>query len=110
MTVNNTKYNKATSDPARAWQNYGAITITASGGLTGYDMAANTTLFSKVKTARELMIRNTQEMSVRFNGMQEDEVFIDPYEGLLISGLPISNIYVTATPGCRFKILLIGWN
>jgi hypothetical protein len=104
------KYNKATSDPARAWQNYASITMTASGNLADYDVQANTTLFSKVKQARELMIRNSAEVQIKLNDLQEDPIDIEPYEGLLVSGLPINNLYVTTASGCKFRALLIGWN
>jgi hypothetical protein len=97
-------------DYRRSNVTYASISLTTSGNEIDFDVKAHTALFSKVKVAREIVIRNTHPIYVKFNDVENDAIEAFAREGLASSGMPIENIYVTTVAGCHLRFYLIGWN
>jgi hypothetical protein len=97
-------------DYRRSNVTYASVSLTTSGNEIDFDIRANTTLFSKVKVAREIVIRNTHPAYIKFNDVENDAIEVFAREGLASSGMPIENIYITTVAGCHIRVYLIGWN
>lgn len=97
-------------DYRRSNVTYAAISLTTSGNEIDFDIRANTALFSKVKVAREIVIRNTHPTYVKFNDISNDAIEVFAREGIASSGMPIENIYITTVAGCIIRVFMIGYN
>jgi hypothetical protein len=97
-------------DYRRSNVTYASVSLTTSGNVIDFDIKSNTTLFSKVKVAREIVIRNTHPTYVKFNDTGNDAIEVFAREGVASSGMPIENIYITTVAGCRIRVFMIGYN
>lgn len=97
-------------DYRRSNATYASVSLTTSGDVVDLDLRSNTSLFSKVRVAREIVIRNTYPMYVKFNDVENDPIEVFAREGLSSSGMPIENIYITTVAGCLIRVYMIGWN
>lgn len=97
-------------DYRRSNVTYASISLTTSGNEIDFDIGANTTLFSKVKVAREIVIRNTHPAFIKFNDTESDPIEVFAREGLASSGMPIENIYITTVADCIIRVFMVGWN
>lgn len=106
-----TPWNTITSDFPRAGIVYAAITLHVSGAVSDYDVKENTYLFDKLTYGREIVIRSTGAISVKFNAVTNDPVDLFANEGINTSGLPVSNIFITSTGGeSVVRVWMVGWN
>ena len=103
-------YNSITTDYPRPKIAYAAKTITISETTEDYDVRANTTLFSKINYARELVLRNVGNVSIKFNETDNDSIDLYNQEGINMVGIPISNIYITTEGSAVVRVWITGWN
>jgi hypothetical protein len=97
-------------DYRRSNVTYASISLTASGNLIDYNLAENTTLFNKVKVARELVVRNTHPMFIKLNSETNDPIEVFAREGVATSGIPIENLFITTVAGCVIRVFSVGYN
>lgn len=104
-------YQTITSDYPRPNVGYASITLTLSGGLTDYDVKANTALFDRINYGREFVLRNIGDVSIKFNDPLNDSIDLYTHEGINMSGVPVSNIYITTYSGnVLVRVWMVGWN
>lgn len=108
MTV--TKYNTITSDHSRSYVRYAAVTIDFSSSETNFSVKNNTDLFNNIKWARELVLRTSKAVGVKFNKTTEDEIDLYAGEGINMSGIPIEDIFLTTNTNPVVRIWIVGWN
>jgi hypothetical protein len=90
---------------------YDAITLEVSAHVTDLNIKDNTELFNKIEVARELVFRNTDPVAVRLNSISNAAIDLLEGEGINMSGVPISNIYLsTGDRSSLIRIWILGWN
>jgi hypothetical protein len=105
------RYNKASSDPARAWVDYASVSLSIESAITDLNVQANSTLFSRIKLGREILIKTDKQIAVKLNLATNDAIDLLDGEALPIAGIPISNIFITTTAAGAFvRIIILGWN
>lgn len=90
---------------------YASVTFDISGIVEDLDVKANSTLFDNVEVARELCLRTTQPIDIRFNDPANNQIVLFKGEGIDMTDIPISNLYITtSSEGGFVRIWIIGFN
>jgi hypothetical protein len=103
-------YNTISHDFPRSSANYAAVTLHVSGDISDYSLKENSFLFNKVRWARELVIRNSAPVTVKFNSVDNDPIDLFTNEGINMSGMPVGDIIIGAGDGAIIRIWIVGWN
>lgn len=90
---------------------YASVTFDISGIVEDLDVKANSTLFDNVEVARELCLRTTQAVDIKFNDSANDKISLFKNEGIDMTDIPITNIYITTTSkGGVIRMWVTGYN
>ena len=91
---------------------YASADITVSGSTVNHSLAHYTTLFTKLDSANETLIRNGAEpISVKFNSVSNDAISLVANDFFQVAGLIVTDIYVTVSGGTAapVSIFTLGW-
>ena len=103
--------NASIQDIRRSNIKYAAVTINITGIVTDLSLKDNTQLFNSVEYGRELVLRNSESILIRFNSNSDDTIELLSNEGINMSGVPVSDIYITTTSaGAKIRVWMVGWN
>lgn len=101
----------AIQDYRRSHISYASVVFDISGAVTDFDVKANSDLFTRINVARELTLRTTKNLDVKFNSIDGDAISLLKSEGIDMTEIPITNIYLTTTTqGAWVRIWIIGYN
>ena len=91
---------------------YSSVDVTVSGNSSNYDIAANTTLFSKISNAQEVLFRvYDNDISIKLNAATNDPISVEAGAWFTLQNLLVNNIYVTTASGSALvKIMSLGWS
>jgi hypothetical protein len=90
---------------------YASVVFDITGIVEDLDVKANSTLFDNVEVARELCLRTTQPIDIRFNSPINDQITLFKGEGIDMGEIPISNVYITTSAvGGFVRLWIVGYN
>jgi len=105
-----TNYNEI-QNYRRSIVRYASVVFDISGIVEDLDVKANSTLFDNVEVARELCLRTTQPIDIKFNSPTNDQITLFKGEGIDMGEIPISNVYITTTSEGGFvRLWVTGYN
>jgi len=105
-----TNYNEI-QNYRRSIVRYASVVFDISGIVEDLDVRANSTLFDNVEVARELCLRTTQAIDIRFNSPTNDQITLFKGEGIDMGEIPITNVYITTTAEGGFvRLWVTGYN
>jgi hypothetical protein len=89
---------------------YAHVELTTSGAISDYDMVANSSLFSNLTTANEILVRaGADDFSVKFNSVDNDSIPIDATAAFGVGSLVINNLYITCSGATTIRVYVAGW-
>lgn len=96
----------------RPYTSYASADVTVSGNASNYDISANTTLFSKISNAQEVLFRvYNGDISIKLNSITNDAITVEAGAWFNVQNLLVNNIYVTTASGSALvKIMSLGWS
>lgn len=90
---------------------YDAVVFDISGVVTDFDVAANSDLFANINVARELTLRTTQSIDVKFNSSSNKAIPLLKNEGIDMTEIPVTNVFISTTnKGSWVRIWITGYN
>lgn len=91
---------------------YDAVVLDISGAVTDLNVMETTDLFDNIHVARELTLRTTKRIDVKFNDSANKPIPLLKTEGIDIDdGFPVTNVFITTTSeGGWVRIWIKGYN
>ena len=98
-------------DYRRSHVQYASVLLDISGTTSDVDVKSVSSLFDNVHVARELVLRTTQAIDIKFNDTANDIITLYKNEGIDMTEIPVENVYIsTGNKGAMVRIWITGWN
>jgi hypothetical protein len=89
---------------------YASVVLTISGAASDYSVQDNSTLFSKLTVAHELLIKDgDSDFTIKFNQASNDSIPIVKAGQISIEGYSITDIFITASGNLTVNLVTLGW-
>jgi hypothetical protein len=101
---------KRSGTGSKPYSVYASSNVTVSGSATDYSLSSNTTLFDKITSPVELLLRNgSVAINIKFNSTSNDTVALAADSDFGVQNLIITDVYITTTDEASFDIFMMGW-
>lgn len=98
-------------DYRRSHVQYAAVLVNITGTTVDVDLKEVSSLFDNVHVARELVLRTTEAIGVKFNANDNDTITLYKNEGIDMTEIPVENVFISTTnKGSQVRIWITGWN